>query len=86
MVGLALPDGGKCLILKISHGVLGILIETTGYDFTIPGDDAGVPELPAVVLKFVFDLVATIGLAYVAGVSLNTWDEWVALLIVINLR
>lgn len=38
----------------------GILVETTRNDLAIPGDDAGMPELPAMIGKFVFNSESTI--------------------------
>ena len=63
-----MPDCAEGLLAEVAHAIRGVFVETTGYYHAVPGDDAGVPELPAVVDQLVFDLVSPLFVAPVAGV------------------
>jgi hypothetical protein len=67
-VGLALPNASESIIFEITHTVRCIFIKTTGHDAAIPGDDAGVPHLPAMIEELIFNAPFAVGTFAIAGI------------------
>ena len=65
--------------------MLRIFIKTAGHYAPVPGDDTRVPELPAVIEQFIFDLIGAILLDSIAWVSIQSRYQVMAILIVIDL-
>ena len=84
-VGGAVPNIAERQLAEISHSVRGVFVETAGHHHAVPGDDAGMPEFPAVVGQQVFDLVRSLLIAPVAGVFFLQRYERMAILVIIHL-
>jgi len=72
-------------LLQVAKLVLCVFIKAARHHKPIPGDYAGVPELPTVVEEFVFHSIRTICLPGIAGVTLIKWDKWITVLIIVDL-
>ena len=85
VVGSAFPNLVEVFLLNVAKSVGNVFVEAArGYQ-AIPGDDAAVPEFPAVVLHFVFLAISAVLFFVVAGVLLVGRHQWVAVFVVVEL-
>lgn len=80
-----MPDLVKRGCFQIAKAVLSVFIEAARYDNTVPGNDAGMPESPAMVEQGVFNTVSPIGELFIAGVFVQRRDKGVAMGVGIDL-
>ena len=85
LVGFGLPEGFKRGFFEVTEAVGGVFVEAAWDDQTVPSDDAGVPEFPAMVEEFVFYFPCAIWLLFVSGVLVEGGDEVVAVFVIIDL-